>query len=47
MLPQTKGAKTLYLNVLRPIVFSKNKTSPRGSTFKADDLRAKASAATE
>ncbi|EIM19945.1 hypothetical protein E3Q22_04176 [Wallemia mellicola] len=45
MLPQTKGAKTLYLNVLRPVLFSKNKTQPRGS-FTADDLRQKANAAT-
>ncbi|TIB58280.1 hypothetical protein E3P78_03976 [Wallemia ichthyophaga] len=43
MLPQTKGAKTLYLNVLRPVLFSKNKSQPRGS-FTAHDLRSKADA---
>jgi len=52
-LPATKGARTLYLSVLRPILFSNQSKSPLSSGTVPDtadntaaDLRAKVSSAT-
>ncbi|KAG8836278.1 ER membrane protein DP1/Yop1 [Serendipita sp. 399] len=50
-LPATRGARTFYINVLRPVMAQSGKTAKRGytapETATADDLRSKLNSATE